>query len=157
LSVLAALLLAAAGHAAPARLTEPAVRAFVAKQEAAWNARDAKSWAAFFTPDARFVDQSRGSDNSIVSNGTSTLADATAQAGRFFARAPFRETVQVMEVEISVDGSTARVLGREHTRIDAPGRQPRTLCAETEQRVVIEAGRILSRGQTDTAVRCNAK
>jgi uncharacterized protein (TIGR02246 family) len=155
--VIAALLLAAAAHAAPARLTEPAVRAFVAKQEAAWNAKDAKAWAASFTPDARFVDQSRGSDNSIVPNGTSTLAAATAQAGRFFARSTFHETTQVTRVEIAADGRLARVLGREQTRIDAPGRPPRALCAETEQRLVLTDGRILSKGQTDTAVRCNAR
>jgi hypothetical protein len=147
----------AAAHAAPARITEPAVRAFVAKQEAAWNARDAKVWAGFFTPGARFVDQSRGSDNSIVPNGTSTLADATAQAGRFFARSTFHETAQVTRVEISSDGRSARVLGREQTRIEAPGRASRTLCAETEQHLVLTDGRLLSQGQTDTAVRCNAR
>jgi uncharacterized protein (TIGR02246 family) len=155
MSFAAALALAAAAHAAPARLTEPAVRAFVAKQEAAWNAKDAKAWAGFFTPDARFVDQSRGSDNSIVPNGTSTLAQATAQAERFFARSPFRETAEVTRVEISPDGRSARVRGREQTRLE--GHQPRTLCAETEQALVLANGRILSRGQTDTSVRCNAR
>jgi hypothetical protein len=157
MSLLAALALAAAAHAAPTRLTEPAIRGFVAKQEAAWNAKDARAWAGFFAPDARFVDQSRGSDNSIVPNGTSTLAQATAQAERFFARSTFRETAQVTRVEISPDGRSARVLGREQTRIEGPGGQPRTLCAETEQALTLIGDRILSRGQTDTAVRCNAR
>jgi len=84
-------LLATAAHAAPARLTDADVRVFVARQEAAWNARDAKAWAAHFTLDARFVDQARGSDNSLVPNGTSTLAEAAAQAKRFFAKATFRD------------------------------------------------------------------
>jgi uncharacterized protein (TIGR02246 family) len=148
--------LAQAAQAAPARLTEAAVDAFVARQEAAWNAGDAKAWAALFTPDARFVDQARGSDNSIVPTGRSTLAQASAQAGRFFAKAHFHETAEVTRIEISADGRSARVLGRETTRIDEAGRPPRTLCAETEQTLVLSAGRILSRGQTETAVRCSA-
>lgn len=156
LALVAALAAAAAAHAAPARLTEPAVRAFVAKQEAAWNAKDAKTWAAFFTPDARFVDQSRGSDNSIVLNGQSTLAQAAAQAERFFARSSFHEITEVTRVEIARDGRSARVFGRETIRVQEPGRAPRTLCSETEQTLALAAGRILSRGQTDTAVRCNA-
>jgi uncharacterized protein (TIGR02246 family) len=149
-------LAANAQAAAPARLSEAAIRAFVAKQEAAWNARDARAWAAFFTPDARFVDQSRGSDNSLVPNGQSTLTEAAAQAERFFAKAPFHETAEVVRVEIAADGRSARVFGRETTRIDEPGRPSRTFCAETEQTLTLAAGRFLSRGQTDTAVRCNA-
>jgi uncharacterized protein (TIGR02246 family) len=151
-ALLALLAAASAARAAPARLTEPAVRAFVARQEAAWNARDAKGWADFFTPDARFVDQARGSDNSIVPTGASTIAEATAQARRFFAKAPFHEAAEVDRVEIAADGRSAKVTGRETTRID--GSAPRTLCAETEQTLILQNGHILSRGQTDTAVRC---
>jgi len=155
--VLAALLLAGVVHAAPARLTDSAVRAFVQRQEAAWNAKDAKAWAAFFTSDARFVDQARGSDNSLVPNGTSTLLEASAQAQRFFARSTFHETAQVRRVQLAPDGRTARVFGYETIRIDDPGKPPRTLCTETEQALVLADGHILSKGQTDTAVRCNAK
>ena len=155
--MLAALLLAGAVHTAPARLTEPAVRAFVQRQEAAWNAKDARAWAAFFTPDARFVDQARGSDNSLVPNGTSTLAQATAQAQRFFAKSTFHETAEVRRLQLAPDGRTARVFGYETLRIDDPGKPSRTLCTETEQALALVEGRILSRGQTDTAVRCNAK
>jgi uncharacterized protein (TIGR02246 family) len=154
--VLAVLILAGAVHAAPARLTEPAVRAFVQRQEAAWNAKDAKAWAAFFTPDARFVDQARGSDNSVVPTGTSTLAQATAQAQRFFAKTRFHETAQVLRVQLAPGGRSARLFGDESVRIEEPGRPPRTLCAETEQALALVDGRILSKGQTDTAVRCNA-
>jgi uncharacterized protein (TIGR02246 family) len=154
---LAALLLAGpAAWAEPQRLTEPAVRAFVARQEAAWNARDAQAWAATFTPDARFVDQARGSDNSIVPTGRSTLAQAEAQARRFFGKSKFRESSDVVRVELAPDGRSARVLARETTRVETPGRPPRTLCAETDQTLVLSGGRILSRGQTETAVRCKA-
>jgi uncharacterized protein (TIGR02246 family) len=148
--------LATCAQAAPAAITEPAVRAFVARQEAAWNAKDAGAWASLFTPDARFVDQARGSDNSVVPNGASTLAEATAQARRFFARSTFHETAEVARVEIAPDGRSARVAGRETIRLDQAGKPPRTLCTETEQTLVLSGGRILSRGQTDTAVRCNA-
>ena len=150
-------LLATAAHAAPARLTDADVRAFVARQETAWNAKDARAWAAHFTPDARFVDQARGSDNSLVPNGTSTLAEAAAQAKRFFAKATFRETAEVLRVEIAPDGCAARVSARETIRIEAArGLPPRILCTETEHTLVLQGGRILSRGQTDTAVRCRA-
>lgn len=157
LALLAALAATAAQAASTTRLTERAVRAFVARQEAAWNARDTKAWAALFLPDARFVDQARGSDNSVVPYGTSTLAQATDQAQRFFAKATFRETAQVTRVQIAPDGASARVFGRESIDVREPDRPPRTLCSETEQTLVLQAGRILSRGQTDTSVRCNAR
>ena len=152
------LILAFAGavHAAPPGLTEPAVRAFVARQEAAWNARDAAAFAATFTPDARFVDQAVGSDNRIVVNGTATLEQATAQARRFFAKSRFHEDVTVDRVEIAPDGASARVSGHEATRVERPGQEDRVFCAHTEQTVVLVAGRLKSRGQTDTAIRCQA-
>jgi len=137
-------------------VSEADVRAFVARQEAAWNARNVPRWAATFTPDARFVDQARGSDNSIVPTGSSSLAQATAQARRFFARSRFRETARVTRVELGPDGRSAEVFGYETSRIESAGKPERTLCAQTEQRLVLRAGRLLSRGQTDTAVRCRA-
>lgn len=152
--VLAAVASAATAAVAEPRLTEPAVRAFVARQEAAWNRRDAKAFAATFTPDAVFVDQARNSNGGVTSNGSSSLAQAMAQVRRFFARSTFHETAAVDRVEIAADGRSARVLGRETTRVETPGRPPRTLCAETEQTVILAHGRLLSRGQTDTGVRC---
>ncbi|MFL5294953.1 MAG: hypothetical protein ACJ798_01095 [Phenylobacterium sp.] len=154
LLILAVISLAASAHAAPARLTEPAVRAFVAKQEQAWNAKDLRGYFAGFTADARFADRARASDNSIVPNGTATLAQAQAQARRFFAGSRFHETATVDRVEIAPDGRQARVLGHEISRIETPGRPARTLCAETEQIIVLDAGRLRSKGQTDTAIRC---
>ena len=151
LGICAATLLAAA---VPPRVTEPAVRAFVARQEQAWNARDLGADAALFTPDAVFVDQALTSENRINVYGRSTLPQAIAQARSFFARSQVRETSVVTRVEIAPDGRSARVFGRETSRIDTAGKPPRTLCAETEQTVALVAGRLLSRGQTDTQVRC---
>jgi len=154
---LAVFMVLAAGSVstAPGRLTEAAVRDFVARQEAVWNARDAKAWAGFFTPDARFVDQARGSDNSIVPTGESTLAEATAQAKRFFAKATFHETAEVARIEIAPDGASARAFVNATIRIEATaGRPARTLCTESEHRLALVGGRVVSKGQTDTAVRC---
>jgi uncharacterized protein (TIGR02246 family) len=139
---------------AEARLTEPAVRAFVARQEAAWNGRDARAFAATFTPDAVFVPQARNSHGGVTSNGSSTACEAVAQARRFFARSKFRQTSTIDRIEIAADGGTARVFGRERTRIETVGHPARTFCAETAQTLVLSKGRILSRGQAETDVRC---
>lgn len=153
--ILAALLTAAgAAGAAPAPVTEAAARALVARQEAAWNARKIDDFFATFTPDAVFVDQARDSHGGITSNGKSTLAQARLQARRFVVKNRFRETATVDRVEIAPDGRSARVIGHEVSRIETPGRAPRTLCAETDQTLVLLGGRLLSRGQTDTDVRC---
>jgi uncharacterized protein (TIGR02246 family) len=153
-ALIAGLAALATAAAAEPRLTEPAVRAFVARQEAAWTGRDASAFAATFTPDAVFVDQARNSNGGITSNGSSTLAQAIAQARRFFARAKFQETAVVDRVEIAADGRSARVFAHETSRIETPGRPVRVLCALTEQTVILVRGRILSRGQTETGVRC---
>jgi uncharacterized protein (TIGR02246 family) len=147
-------MIAVSAQAADIKLTEPAVRAFVARQSSAWNAKDATAFAAAFTPDAVFVDQARDSHGGVTPNGRSTLTQATAQARRFFARNDFRETSLVDRVVISADGRTAQVYGREVTRIEAPGKPARTFCAETAQTLVLVNGRLLSRGQTDTDTRC---
>ena len=153
-AILALLVLAAPAGAQP-RLTEAAVRGFVGRQEAAWNARDVRAWAASFTPDAVFVDQARNSNGGVTSNGTSTLAQATAQARRYFAKTRFQETLVVDAVVIAPDGRSAQVTGHAVARLEAtPARPARTLCAETAQTVVLAKGRLLSKGQTDTGVRC---
>lgn len=154
LALLVATAAATLAQAAPARLTEASVLAFVAKQEAAWNSRDLKAFEAAFTSDARFVDQARGSDNGIVPYGVSSRAEAIAQARRFFATSHVLETSTVDRVEIAPDGRLARVFGHEISRIDTPGKPSRSACAETAQVVVLVGGRLLSRGRTDTAVRC---
>ena len=131
---------ATAAVAGESRLTEPAVRAFVARQEAAWTGRDARAFAATFTPDAVFVDQARNSNGGVTANGSSTLPQAVAQARRFFASSKFQETAVVDRVEIAPDGRSALVSGHETTRIEAPGHPARTLCAETAQTVVLAHG-----------------
>jgi len=150
----AALLAGAAAQAAETSITEAAARAFVARQDAAWNARSPAAFAATFTPDAVFIDQAVGSDGKTIPNGRSTLAEATAQARRFFARSRFRQTTVVGAVTLAPDARSAQVLAKTTTRIDRPGQPPRTFCALSEQTLVLVQGRLLSRGQTDTDVRC---
>lgn len=140
-------------HAAPARLSEPEVRAFVARQERAWNASDAAGYFALFTPDARFTDQARARDGRMVPYGTSTLAQARAQAARFFAKSRHRETTRIRSVRLAADGRSAMVAGDEVAEITTAGRTRRS-CAETQQTVILTPAGLRSRGQTDTQVAC---
>ena len=71
-------LLATAAQAAPARLADADVRAFVARQSKAWNAGDLGGYFALFTPDATFTDQALARDGRVVPYGTSTLAHVQA-------------------------------------------------------------------------------
>jgi uncharacterized protein (TIGR02246 family) len=143
-----------AAQAADTAVTGASARAFVARQDAAWNGRDATAFAATFTPDAVFIDQAVGSDGKLIPNGRSTLAEATAQARRFFAKSRFRQITVVGSVTPAADGRSAQVLAKTTTRIERPGQPPRTFCALSEQTLVLVHGRLLSRGQTDTDVRC---
>lgn len=153
-ALLLALALTVTAQAAEPRLTEASARAFVARQDAAWNARDARAFAATFTSDAVFIAEARNSNGGITANGSSTLAQATAQARRFFARAKFHETAVADRIEIAADGRSARIFGHEVTQMETKDRPRSTLCAETLQTVVLVKGRILSKGQTETDVRC---
>jgi uncharacterized protein (TIGR02246 family) len=153
-ALLVLLLAANAAQAADVGLTESAVRAFVAHQEAAWNGKDAHAFAATFTPDAVFIAQARDSHGGVTPNGRSTLQQATAQARRFFAKTGFQAAVAVDRIVIAPDGRSAQVVGRETTRLESDGHPPRIFCAETQQTLVLTRGRILSQGQTDTDVRC---
>ena len=147
------LMIAGAAQAEP-RLTDASVRAFVNRQAAAWSAKDARAFAATFTPDAVFVARARDSHGGFTDNGHSTLPQATAQARRFFAKTRFTVTSTAARVVIAPDGRSAQVFGHDTTRIEAAHQPARTFCAETEQTVVLVGGRILSKGQTDTDVRC---
>jgi len=95
-----------------------------------------------------------GSDGKLVVNGRSTLAEATAQARRFFAKSRFHQTTVVGAVTLAPDGRSAQILAKTSTRIERPGQPPRTFCALSEQTLVLDHGRLRSRGQTDTDVRC---
>ena len=128
-------------------LTEAEVRAFVARQERAWNAGDLDAYFAAFAPSAVFVDQARANDNSIVPYGRSTLAEARRQSRRSFAKGGVSETGQVLGVQIA--GATARVSSYEVIRAGG-----RTSCAERLQTLALQQGRLRSTGQVDTVVRC---
>jgi uncharacterized protein (TIGR02246 family) len=145
--------LATTAQAAPARLTEAEVRAFVARQEKAWNAGDVAGFFGLATPDASYTDQARAKDGRVVPYGTSNLAQARAQASRFFARSRTRETITLRAVQIAPDGRSARIEAHEDAVITSPGRR-RHICAETVQTVVLTRAGLRSKGQTDTLAPC---
>lgn len=153
LAIAAAVLAGAAAQAAPARLSDAEVRAFVARQEAAWNAGDVAGFFALAAPDASFTDQARAKDGRVVVYGTSTVAQARAQASRFFAKSRTRETVTIRSVQIAPDGKSARIEGHEDARLITAG-HTRHLCAETLQIVVATPAGLRSKGQTDTVTPC---
>lgn len=136
---------------AAAALTDAQVRAFLDQQERLWNAGDLAGYYAAFRPDAVFVDQYRTPGGEIVPYGKSALAEARTQSRKFRAASKVSETHQV--VRVTVSGASAQVLARVTSRISGkPGN--RTTCAERRQDLVLAAGRIRSRGQTDTFMRC---
>lgn len=157
---LALLLALAAGPAAAqapltqATLTEAAARAFVTRQEAAWNAGQLDRYFAGFTPAARFTDQAYVGDKPPVPYGTSTLAEARAQAARAFARSKIHETSQVTRVQVAADGRSARVVSSVVSTVETDGKA-RRLCAYRGQALVLQGGRLLSNGKTDTFFKCS--
>lgn len=143
------LLLAAAPALAQARLTEPQVRGFVARQEQLWNAGDQARYFAAFRPDARFTDQAyAGEGKPPVPYGTSTLAEARAQARRTATSKP-HESGRVTVIAIAADGASARVEAVVFSTVKA-----RRLCAARVQTLVLAGGQLRSTGQTDTYIRC---
>jgi uncharacterized protein (TIGR02246 family) len=152
--VLFLVLLLAGPAFAQSRLTDADVRAFVERQERAWNAGDVAAWSAAFTPDARFTDQAYVGDKPPVPYGTSTLAEASAQARK--ARGRSREASEVRRVEIAADGRSARVTSRVGSAVTSGGKV-RRLCASRVQILVRANGGLRSRGQTDTYIRCRSR
>ena len=147
------LTLVATSAAAQARLTEAGVRAFLARQEKAWNARDVDAYFATFTPDAVIADQARTADGAIVPYGQSNLRQARAQTRRFFAKSTVSEVNEVLRVALAPDGRSARAVSREISRITTAGRV-RTLCGESVVTLVLARGQIRASHQTDTVIRC---
>lgn len=146
----------AAAVAAPAlaqttRITQADIRAFAARQEAAWNAQDFDRYFAAFTPDARFTDQAYVGDKPPVPYGTSTLAEAKAQARRSAARS--RERGEVRRMVIAPDGRTATVTSRVGSVVTTDGRT-RRLCASRVQMLTLAGGRLRASSQVDTYVNC---
>lgn len=152
-ALILALVAAPAGAQQPARLTEPAVRAFVAAQERAWNAASFKAYFSGFTPDAAFIDQALSSENRIVPYGRSSLTQAQRQTTRAAAKAKLHEDGMVQAVRVAPDGRSAEVQSQVTARTTT-GRAIRLSCLRRAQTIVLARGRLLSRGQTDTVVRC---
>jgi hypothetical protein len=148
-----ALLAAGATQAAPARLTEADVRAFVAQQSTAWNAGNFAAYFGLFTPDATFTDQARARDGRVVTYGTSTVAQARAQTRRTFAASKVHETTTLRAVTIAPDRSRATVTSAEVTML-AGRSPPRRVCADRVQSLLTTPAGLRSKGQTDTVVRC---
>lgn len=149
-AALGLLLAVLAAPAMAAGLTEASVRQFLASQEAAWNERRLDTYFAGFTRDAVFVDQTV-TPKETITYGRSTVADARAFARKATSRSTERGTVR--RITIAADGASARVQGYEVTTIVTAGRT-RQVCANTDQTVVLRGGRILSKGQTDSIIKC---
>jgi hypothetical protein len=150
------LLAAAALAAAPAwgaGLTEARVRAFFAQQERSWNAGALESYFGAFRPEAVFSDQYRTPAGQVVPYGSSTLAEARVQSRKSRAASKISETGEIVRIVLSADGRTALAVSREVTRLQG-AKGLRVTCAERRQELVLAAGRLRSRGQTDTFFRC---
>ncbi|THD77182.1 MAG: hypothetical protein E7812_14625 [Phenylobacterium sp.] len=139
--------------AAPARLSEAQVRAFVERQSKAWNGGDLTAYFALFTPDARFRDQALGSDDKVYPYGTSSLAEARARSGKAFAGRRIQEATTIRGVTLAPDGRSANLAADVVTTI-AGGPGARRSCARREQVVVATPQGPRSTGETDTVVRC---
>jgi hypothetical protein len=142
--------------AAPARLAQPQVRAFVERQSQAWNAGDLAAYFATFTPDARFTDQALGNDNKVVPYGVSSVAQARTQARKTLAKSKVRETTAVTAVSLAPDGRSARVTANTRSEITAAGAAPRQVCAMRVATVAQTPQGLRTTAQTDTIVRCRA-
>jgi hypothetical protein len=134
------------------RVTEADARAFVARQEEAWNAGRLDAWFAAFTPDASFTDQAYNGAKPPVPYGTSTLSEAKAQTRKAFAKAPSKEAARVFRIAVAPDGRSAEVVTSVGIR-----NGPRRLCASRVQTLVAAAGGLKSKGQTDTYIRCRSR
>jgi uncharacterized protein (TIGR02246 family) len=142
-----------AAHAAPARLTEADVRAFVERQSKAWNAGDLAAYFALYAPGATFTDQGRAKDGRTALYGVSTLPQARAQARRSLRGATVRETTTLRAIRLAPDGRGAVVTSAEDTVITKAGHARRS-CAERTQTLVATSAGLRSKGQTDTVVFC---
>jgi len=140
-------------HAAPARarLTDAAVRAFMAQQEAAWNARDARGYFALFVPQATFVEEGRANTGGVIRYGSSRLEEARQQAQRYFAGPASSDRTRIIGITIAPNRRSAQVAGQKVTTLAGGARRR---CAEVRQTLMLTSGRVLSLGETSTAIRC---
>lgn len=153
LVLLAALLLTAGAAVAQTPVTDAAARAFVASQEAAWNAGDLDAYFSGYTLGATFTDQAYVGDKPPVPYGTSSLTEARKLTAKALARSRSRETTEITRVEIAADGASARVLARVRTTVDGAS-GVRRLCASRVQTLINAGGKLRSRGRTDTFYKC---
>ena len=154
LAVMAAVI--AAAPALAGGVSDAEIRAFVARQERAWNAGALDAYFTGFTPDAVFTDQYRTPSGEVVPYGSSTLAQAQGQSRRFRAGASIVETSDIERITVAADGRTAQVISRVLSRIRS-AKGLRVTCAERRQDLVLAAGRLRSKGQTDTFARCRSQ
>jgi hypothetical protein len=132
--------------AAQPRVTDADARAFVAQQQAAWNARRLDAWFAAFTPDATFTDQAYNGAKPPVPYGTSTLAEVRSLVRK---AAPSHEAARVFRVAVAPDGRSAQVTTSVGIQAGA-----RRICASRAQTLIATPRGLRSRGQTDTLIRC---
>jgi hypothetical protein len=128
------------------------VRAFVERQQSAWNAGRLDDFFRAFTPDAAFTDQAYNGAKPPVPYGTSTLAEAKAQSRKAFATTPTREAARIFRIVVAPDGRSAEVTTSVGVQAGA-----RRLCASRVQTLVLAGGALKSRGQTDTYIRCRRR
>jgi hypothetical protein len=143
----------AATSAWAAGLTEAQVRTFVSQQERAWNAGDLAAYFAAFQPDAVFTDQYLTPAGEIVPYGSSSLAAARVHSRKFRAASKVTETGEIVRITLRPDGRTAQVVSRVVSRVQG-AKGLRVTCAERRQELVLAAGGLRSKGQTDTFTRC---
>jgi hypothetical protein len=137
-----------------AALSEAQVRAFIDRQERAWNAGALEAYFSTFRPDAVFTDQYRTPAGQLVPYGSSTVAKARTQSRRFRAESKASETVEIDRIALGADGKSAQVVSRVVSRIQG-AKGLRVTCAERRQDLVLTSGQLRSRGQVDTFSRCS--
>lgn len=135
---------------AAAPIAESDLRAFVARQERAWNAGDLPAYFAAFAPGAVFADKAANGPE-LITYGTSSVAEARANSRKLLARSKVRATGQVLTVNIGP--GWAKVLTRVTTRIETEGRV-RSVCADRVQEIRPTRDGLKSFRQTDYIRRC---
>jgi hypothetical protein len=137
-----------------AQIADTDARAFVARQEAHWNAGRLDRYFDGYTRDATFTDQAYVGDKPPVPYGTSTVAKARAFASKAFAQKPWpSETARVLRIEPVAGAAQVRVVSAVGSIVWERGKA-RRLCASRSQTLTTTGGRIRAVSQIDTFVKC---
>ncbi|MDZ4370385.1 MAG: hypothetical protein U1C74_03045 [Phenylobacterium sp.] len=137
----------------PPPITEAEARAFVAEQEADWNAGRLAAYFGSFSQDATFTDQAYVGAKPPVLYGTSSLDEARTNLRRVFARKPWpREAGRVFRLQPAAGG--ALMVTTSVGSIVWDGDRPRRLCASRDQVLVRQDGELRATSRIDTFVRC---